>query len=313
MKRTIALALSGAAVLALAGAALSTRRDVWDQLRRPLHIPQIAPGAQCPASGPDTSVDFASYGVGQGYGPGPAYPIFGGNSPRAALEFDYPPPRNSIFWRSVWGGQKVLWFLLPDHGDRVLVRGRQLDGPYGLRFDLRRRAPVTELRIAHAGDRPSETRLRTGGCYGYQIDGPEYSRVIVFKAKLRCLATLVHGNWVSAGAIRGAISPQYDVVDGRFRLHIGGWRNRATGLSQKIPWFLARKYGGGGALRLTGKRLAPPGRTFRQLFQEAYSSDSPDQHVFPSNISPPTSGCWRLTFRTGRVTGSLKVWVHGRG
>src|SRR6266540_2284265 len=90
MKRAIALALSGAAVLALAGAALSTSGDPWKHLRRPLHIPRIDPGAQCPASGPDTSVDFASYGVGQGYGPGPAYPILGGNSPRAGLEFDYP-------------------------------------------------------------------------------------------------------------------------------------------------------------------------------------------------------------------------------
>jgi len=29
---------------------------------------------------------------------------------------------------------------------------------------------------------PSYTRLRAAGCYGYQIDGTAFSRVIVFRA-----------------------------------------------------------------------------------------------------------------------------------
>lgn len=310
MKRVLVLVVAASAVLGLTGAALSTSRDVWKQLHRPLHIPRIAPGSPCPASGPDTSVDFLSYGVGQGFGPGPAYPIFFGRPTRAAIEFEYPPPPDSLSSGSKWGAQKVLWFLLPGNGDRVLVRGRQLDGPYGVRFG-QGLLPVPEMRIAHPLDHPSTTRLRTGGCYGYQIDGPSYSRVVVFEAKLNCLATAVHGNEVHAGPLTGLVYPEYDIVEGRFRLHVGGYRDRATGLSQKIPWLLPRSYRVGSSLVVQGRRLAPPGRTFTQKLPEAVSSDSPDQHVFPSIIRPPSAGCWHLTFRTGHVTGSLVVLVRG--
>jgi hypothetical protein len=127
-----------------------------------------------------------------------------------------------------------------------------------------------------------------------------------------CKAERVQGNWVTAGPIRGGIAPQYDVVDGRFRLRVGSYRDRATGLNQKIPWFLSRRYRAGGVLRMVGRRLSPSPRTFKQRFNEAGMSGS-DDHVFPSIVSPPESGCWRLQFRTGKVAGTLTVWVHGRG
>jgi hypothetical protein len=313
MRRLIVLGVSGAAVLALAGVALSTSRDDWKDLRRPLHIPRLAAGEPCPASEPDTSVDFASYGVGQGYGPGPAYPIFGGTAARAHLEFAYPNPPGSTIYGSPWGGQKVLWFLLPGNGDRVLVRGRRMDGsyPYRVRFGLDLK-PGKELRIDHARAQPSTTRLQTGGCYGYQIDGPDYSRVIVFKAKLKCRAARVHREWVHAGLFKGGIDRAYDVVDGRFRLQVGPYRDRTRGLTQKIPWFLPRKYRVGPKLILRGTRLAPPGRTFKQSFWEAGSPD-PSQHVFPSIVAPPESGCWQFTLRTGKARGSLLVQVRGHG
>ncbi len=309
MKQAVALAVSSAVVLGLTGAALSSPSDVWKPLRRPLHIPKIAPGGTCPASLPDRSVDFGSLGVGQGYGPGPAYPIFGGAPELAELTFDYPPPHDSAFAGSKWGGQKVLWFLLPRHGARALVRGRQLDGPYRVRFD-RGGVPSKELKLVAPGDRASSTRLRTGGCYGYQIDGPGYSRVIVFRATLHCLSVPVDGDRVHAGPFTGLIDSDYDILDGRFRLHVGQYRDRATGLSQKIPWFLPKRYRVGSSLSVRGTRLAPPGRTFTEQLQEASSSDSPGQHVFPSAFAPPTAGCWKLSFKTRRVTGSLVVLVR---
>jgi hypothetical protein len=165
-----------------------------------------------------------------------------------------------------------------------------------------------EMRIAAAGDHPSTTRLRTGGCYGYQIDGPSYSRVIVFDANLRCLAARVEGDRVHAGPFTGFVSPPYDVVDGRFRLRVGAFRDRATGLSQKIPWFLPRSYRVGAFLVVDGRRLAPPGPAFTQRLAEAGSPD-PDQHVFPSILRPPSAGCWRLAFRTRFVRGYLIVQV----
>ena len=310
MRRALAILIGAVVACALAAAASSTSRDVWQQLHRPLKIPHIPPGQPCPASPPDTSFDFRSYGVGQGYGPGPAYPVFGRNPEpdHAGLEFDYPAPS---LYGAGWSGQKVLWFLRPGYGDRVLVRGRRLDGPYRLRFGLVGPfLPPDELRISGPGGHPSTTRLRTGGCYGYQIDGPSYSRVIVFDAKLRCLARRVEGIRVHAGPFTGLVDSRFDAVDGRFRLHVGPYRDRSTGLTQKIPWFLPRSYRVGPFLDIHGRRLAPPGGAFTQRLAEAGSPDS-KQHVFPSTLHPPSAGCWKLAFRTRFVRGHLVVRVDG--
>lgn len=40
---------------------------------------------------------------------------------------------------------------------------------------------------------PSHTRLRAGGCYGFQIDGESFGRVIVFKAQAWNLAASLEG------------------------------------------------------------------------------------------------------------------------
>jgi hypothetical protein len=122
---------------------------------------------------------------------------------------------------------------------------------------------------------------------------------------LRCLAARVSGDEIHVGPFKGGIFPAYDVVDGRFRLHVGAYRDRATGLTQKIPWFVPRSYRVGIFLVVHGRRLIPPRGTFTQRFPEAGNTDSSDQHVFPSTLRPPSSGCWRLTFRSGRTGGSI--------
>jgi hypothetical protein len=55
--------------------AASARSSGRDGLARPLHLPSLKPGAACPVSHADRSVDFASYGVATGIGAGPAYPV----------------------------------------------------------------------------------------------------------------------------------------------------------------------------------------------------------------------------------------------
>jgi hypothetical protein len=43
--------------------------------------------------------------------------------------------------------------------------------------------PASELRIAPGQTtKPSFTRVRAAGCYGYQIDGVNFSKVIIFRA-----------------------------------------------------------------------------------------------------------------------------------
>ena len=130
-------------------------------------------------------------------------------------------------------------------------------------------------------------------------------------ASVACLATPVHGDVVRAGPFTGYIVPQYDVVKGRFRLHVGAYRNPSTGLSQKIPWFVPLRYRVGGSLVITGRRLGTATRTFRQEFQRAGSSSTPDKYVFPSSLSPPSAGCWRLTLRSGSARGTLTVLIRG--
>lgn len=128
----------------------------------------------------------------------------------------------------------------------------------------------------------------------------------------QCAAQPVRGNVVKAGVFTGYVAPQYDVVGGRFRLHVGDYRNRATGLSQKIPWFARVDSGANGDLVVTWTRLDPlPSRRF--TVQAPTGGIYPQGYVYPTSFSPPSAGCWRLTFRSGTATGRLRVLVRGRG
>src|SRR5690349_2550708 len=77
----------------------------------------------------------------------------------------------------------------------------------------------------------------------------------VADAGAACRATPVRGNYVHAGPFSGAVSRPYDVLDGRFRLRPGPYRDRETGLSQKLPWFISRKHEIGQRLTIVGRRL----------------------------------------------------------
>lgn len=129
--------------------------------------------------------------VGSGLGAGPVYPVLGD---AGVLGFHYPPPPTSkrSLAGSQWGGQKVLWVAASSYRGPVLIRGRQLDGPHAVGFGGAR-VPVAEMQLLAAGasspgeppgwrEWPSFTRLRTGGCYAYQVDGISFSRLIVFRA-----------------------------------------------------------------------------------------------------------------------------------
>jgi hypothetical protein len=126
-----------------------------------------------------------------------------------------------------------------------------------------------------------------------------------------CLATPVHGDRVRAGPFVGLIAPGYDVVGGRFRLHVGGYRVPG-GLTQKIARFVSPRARFGDVLVVTGRRIDGRAGAFRQTFARAFSPDAPNLKVFPSIIRPRTSGCWRLTFRSGRVVGSVRALVSNR-
>jgi hypothetical protein len=183
---SLALAALGVIALVTFGPANNPpSRDPWQKLHRPIRIPHIAPGSPCPLSAANGSMP--SPFVGTAFGPGPAYPGMRFDDTRPVLRYQDPISSQSGFYGSGWFGQKVLWVVAPRYRGRVLIRGKQLDGPFLVRFQ-QGQPPKRELRVVSRGrpfttDWPSQTRVRAPGCYGYQVDGTSFSYVIVFEAK----------------------------------------------------------------------------------------------------------------------------------
>ena len=148
-------------------------------------------------------------------------------------------------------------------------------------------------------------------CLGLGLLGVGMGRGSAGTEPTRCDATRVDGAHVRAGRFTGAITPEYDVLNGRFRLRVGGYRDKATGLTQKIPWSVRRRADVGRNLRIDAKRLPPlTPRTFHQKLRRTSAVGDEKRWFFPSIIRPPAEGCWRLRFRSGRTTGTLVVLVR---
>lgn len=127
-----------------------------------------------------------------------------------------------------------------------------------------------------------------------------------------CPATQVRGERVRAGPFVGLIDRRYDVFRNRFRLRVGKYRNRRTGLSQKIPWWISRQADVGRRLRIKARRLRlrSPG-SFDQTLRRTSAVGDETRWFFPSIIKPAAKGCWRLRFGSGGTTGAVIVLVRG--
>jgi hypothetical protein len=160
----------------------------WGALRRPLHLPGLAKGAACPVSRVDARIPWKRINIfgGTGIGRGPVYPGLGSRSGLlyATRDQQYGGP---------WFGEKVFWYVLPSYRGPVLIRGRRLNGLESVGFNGAK-VPAPELRISPGetvswsgqppGSRgvPSGVRILKAGCYGFQIDGTSFSRVVVVVA-----------------------------------------------------------------------------------------------------------------------------------
>ena len=175
-KRSLALLAAALIVLAVAAPGGSAT-DPWKALRRPLHLPAMQ-GSRCPV----TTAALVAPGFQRAQGTGPIYPI--NAYPRLVFPLLVKP--GMVWYPSQWSGNKTLWIAAPKFTGRVLVRGHELGGINQVGFGSDH-TPAGELHLEIKGSRnwwsaATYTRVRTPGCYAFQIDGPRFSRVVVFRA-----------------------------------------------------------------------------------------------------------------------------------
>jgi hypothetical protein len=156
--------------------------DEWSTLRRPLSLPAARSDPQCRAS----AGRKVQSGVADALGDGPVYPIGLGTAGHLSLANAFK--RDDVFY---W---KVLWISGPNYQGRVLIRGERLDGSGGVVFGSADVFGWEELQLPveawatgadlDAGWRmwPSYTGTLSAGCFGYQVDGEDFTVHLTFEA-----------------------------------------------------------------------------------------------------------------------------------
>jgi hypothetical protein len=167
-----------------------TLAQVPASIRRPLHLPHLKAGDPCPSTrGFHFENEFFG---GIALGAEPVQPLIAVRNERDVT----PALRGVLRFYPYYGGRwyflKTLWFGRPSYGGPVFIRGRQLDGSHVTVFG---EAPTIIDPLLRAGptinggngwrEWPGGTYLRAPGCYAWQIDGLNFSHVIVFKAEFR--------------------------------------------------------------------------------------------------------------------------------
>jgi hypothetical protein len=159
---------------------------------KPLHLPSVAAGAACPVSQIHTGVVPGRQYV---LGNGPVYLVV--TNPTPTIVYNAAPFIGDT--ASTLGGARSIWAINPNYQGTVLIRGQQLGGKNPLRFNggldqVNSNSQGTEpilndLRLNGQQSQNSSwasfvafTRMQALGCYGVQIDGQNFSEVIVFQA-----------------------------------------------------------------------------------------------------------------------------------
>jgi hypothetical protein len=93
-----------------------------------------------------------------------------------------------------WYLHKTLWAISPHYSGPVLIRGRRVDRAGLVRFGGDAPTPRGMVHASTPAFRmtadttrewryyPTETLLRTPGCYAFQVDGTDFSFVVIFRA-----------------------------------------------------------------------------------------------------------------------------------
>jgi len=184
---------------------LECSRLAASALRRPLRLSPLAKGEGCPVTRRrQIRTDPSPYPVRLLPGPGPVYPqLVGDYDPQGAYRYRSDSgPKVAGWWV-----MKTLWWIDPLENDEVIIRALRLDGTTPILLGNGVPTGVDVVAITPAGgtgnysgenllltardisniingwrNYPGSTAIRTGGCYGFQVDGKTFSYTIVFKA-----------------------------------------------------------------------------------------------------------------------------------
>jgi hypothetical protein len=164
-----------------------TTGSLPDALRRPLELPSLQSGEACPTTS-GQHFDNGQFG-GTVLGHGPVQPLLAPatNADRSQAEQGVLVLRATE--RPGWYAIKTLWFSSPDYQGPVYIRGHQLNGTHTPVFgeapsliDPQMGPGATLNGTGGWRTWPGATWLRTPGCYAWQIDGIDFTEVIVFSA-----------------------------------------------------------------------------------------------------------------------------------
>ena len=172
--------------------ATPTSASTSDLANKPLHLPSVGAGAACPVSQIRSGVvPGRQYALGNG----PVYLVV--SNPTPTIQYTVAPFIGDT--TSTLGGSRSIWAINSNYQGTVLIRGQQLGGNNPLRFNggldqVNSNSQGTEpilndLRLNGQQGQNSSwssfvtfTRLQAPGCYGIQVDGQNFSEVIVFQA-----------------------------------------------------------------------------------------------------------------------------------
>ena len=171
---------------ATASAALSREADDWTALRRPLHFPRA--NKTCPRTDGRKASEFSPFGTNFALGRGPVYPMFDVHPEYRPNSVGSMARFNATRLYHGWYVAKILWIVDSRYQGPVLIRGARIDKRGRLfpdqGLDLELRLPRASSSATDWRSRPTLARIAVGGCYGFQVDGDDFSTTITFPARV---------------------------------------------------------------------------------------------------------------------------------
>lgn len=153
-------------------------------LARPLHFPSLQPGGSCPATaGAPISNSFFD-GVALGSGPVRVLIGNGGDPLQGRVELGTSSSPG-------WFALQTLWFSMPGYDGPFVIRAERLgqSSPIEVQPGGTGLAPGSGPLVVPAGPTletgdgfrtvPGSTWITSAGCYAWQVDGRNFSEVIV--------------------------------------------------------------------------------------------------------------------------------------